>query len=730
MNDTSTGSMGSEAEGAFEPHPQYRVVHGRAHRKSPSRVGTPALTRHYAFWIPSTPQTDASNFRSERDDWIARIDWFLASLILNAYEDWQKRLRKIQASDRSSKFQRRWLLEKSLVPMSFNAEDPRVNRDEDPPKYLFQFFRHTALYQSTGLIETGRVRFQPNDSVKQEAQEYVDLSGHGVWDPENAPPPPEDMEMPDGGEDRFETVSFRIFLGVIPIKVRAELHTEYFTLSFTAELDADDTASRRVGGDTRVAKIKEHFGVLSDIVRRRCNDRGSSRSRAQESARTRNHIAEAMKPCAYLVDEFWREIDEMFIVPAFRPTIPHPLSKSSQRTPPVDSIRDRLGGYITDCRGIVLALDHTDTWSIVPPFVPPERSTLLEYVGLDKAFTNEQAIDVFGALEPIVDAARQASASDAVQQAAEVRPDKRVFEYAVSSIQRQRALYISALAPQPLWSDHHDPLCYFVVTRHRHRWQIGRFLDRMNMLGTLRVASLMEYPSLNLAGFKLRDLERRLNSLDSRASDAESRRVEADELHRDYREILSSVPDGGLLYRLDRSIFYMRNFRAEVDAMKFKRVEGFQAYPSFVERRLGQTWDFLMTLRTRAVQLGVRLGALSNDIRAEQEYAQTVDLRRLSDFAEKAAAVPIAYYGGHALEHIVHPWVGESIWRFAKHMTPLGIMMPEHMHHEHPVLAIYMILAGVLYWRVMIFVKQQRQKQDVAQHRKKEIAKSSKNENA
>jgi hypothetical protein len=108
-------------------------------------------------------------------------------------------------------------------------------------------------------------------------------------------------------------------------------------------------------------------------------------------------------------------------------------------------------------------------------------------------------------------------------------------------------------------------------------------------------------------------------------------------------------------------------------------------------------------LHRRWDQVFRRLNALNEEIRADQEYKQTIKLGRLQVFAEAAATVPIAYYGGHALEGIFHPWVGWSIWWVLKHMTPLGIMMPAEPNHHHPFLAIYMVLTAIVYWAAVLW---------------------------
>ncbi|MEZ5995135.1 MAG: DUF3422 family protein [Hyphomonadaceae bacterium] len=656
---------------AFERHEQYKIIHGRSHRKSPARVGTPALTRHLAFWIPSVGGDDRP-FRDRREDWIANIDWFLASFILNAYERWQQNLDRVYREHQGPDYARRLAFAKSLRPMSFNA-DQQIGGG---PCYRFQFFRYTARYTANNDFSKGEVAFEPQESSRDA----------------------EDVALAEG--DRFETVSFRVFYGVIPVKVRAELHTEYFTLSFTAELDSEDGAA--VAPDDEVHRIKEYFEVLSRVAARRCVDQHHLRSRQDESARAQTDVKTVMPACTHLMEKFWCDIEETFIKPALTPTINGPREAPGPRGPQ-PSLRDRLGKYFTDCRGLVLAVEKgpeegkLSAWRLATPFKAPQRGSAIDYVGKAK-FEDDEAIDIFGALEPIIDAGRQACASAKMRRDARNRPDKRIFEYTVSKVQRERALYVSALGPQPLWEDYHEPLCYFVITRHRHRWQIGRFLDRMNMLGTLRVASLMEYPALNKAGFKLRQIVQRLQTIDP------NDRTDFERLNEQFREAQREVGGGGLRNRTERALFYVRNFRAEYKAINFQRVEGFQPYPSFVERRLGQTWDFIAVLNHRAQEIGKRLDALSNEARAAEEYAQGERLEGLQRFAERAASVPIAYYGGHVLEHLLHPWTGYAIWWVLKHVTPIGFMMQPEPEHEHPYLAIYTLLAVVLYfWSVHMF---------------------------
>jgi hypothetical protein len=223
----------------------------------------------------------------------------------------------------------------------------------------------------------------------------------------------------------------------------------------------------------------------------------------------------------------------------------------------------------------------------------------------------------------------------------------------------------------------------------------------MNMVGTLRVASLMGYSALNAAGYALRDLVRDMDEFNVKALSVEERATRAANFNQRFRDALASVGEGGLQYRIDRAMFYVREFRTECQAMAFGRIEGFQPYPSFAQRRLGQTWGFIETLYRRCQQLTQRLSGLNEEIRAEQALAQTTELnnqteelRELQRFAENAATIPIAYYGGHVLSAAVFwfEWVLAQ-WRL--------IALPERQADD-PFLILYMIVAALLYRRLVV----------------------------
>jgi hypothetical protein len=115
-----------------------------------------------AVWIPAAPENDPLTFRQLRDKWIASIDWFLASFILNAYEDWQRRVKRLADRDRDEGLHKRLSQLDQLIPMSFNAEKLNNDDDDEYRRYKFQFL---SLYRA---LRGARSVYQRPDNVRAE----------------------------------------------------------------------------------------------------------------------------------------------------------------------------------------------------------------------------------------------------------------------------------------------------------------------------------------------------------------------------------------------------------------------------------------------------------------------------------------------------------------------------------------------------------------------------------
>jgi Protein of unknown function (DUF3422) len=178
-------------------------------------------------------------------------------------------------------------------------------------------------------------------------------------------------------------------------------------------------------------------------------------------------------------------------------------------------------------------------------------------------------------------------------------------EFTASFMLDRRAVYITALGPQPPADDQFDcaPLQYFLVARPTSDWQLGALVDRLHFMGTVRLAALMELSSLRKAGANLRDMEKEV--------DAARRSLEEDDLdaalshHQSALKLLAHTDNNGpifwagLQFRVERSRYYVQRFKDFVEFLGIDAIEGYQRYDYFVKGRLGGVYDYIDRLGRR-----------------------------------------------------------------------------------------------------------------------------------
>ena len=294
---------------------------------------------------------------------------------------------------------------------------------------------------------------------------------------------------------------------------------------------------------------------------------------------------------------------------------------------------------------------------------------------------------------------------------------KQRYECAVNYVLDGRAFYMSTLAPQmpsmPLAE--RIPLEFIVYANQRprnsktviNRWQLGRLVDRLLVLGTMRLCALRDVQLLHEAGRELGKLDEStqkareaIAAIEARISVAKESRVGRLKQHRVAVSNQNPVPAGGtetsdeevmdligkahiklnditgeflkktgsgLLYRIERSRYYVQRFDDNVKLLRIKRVEGDQPYDQFIKRRLGSEFDFIDRLGIRYERatrnmvtldqnyLAVKANKIDEDIHTIQKWGEVVLL---------AALVP--YYTTHLLVLIFGeeyaPAVAANIW--------------------------------------------------------------------
>jgi hypothetical protein len=246
-----------------------------------------------------------------------------------------------------------------------------------------------------------------------------------------------------------------------------------------------------------------------------------------------------------------------------------------------------------------------------------------------------------------------------------------------------RALYMTTLGLQVSQNStgERDPVTYLLfVGQDTTIWQRGGLIDNLHSAGTCRLAALKDLSALRRAGGSLASLDSYTAAARSAVSEhrgqtSPSDRITQDQIGRaqDYFSAITSEfnaeVDGnyGVLYRVERSRYYVGRFRENARQTRIVRFDRFQKYNEFVERRLGATFDFIDRLGRRyergvsalALLDSYNLSIQSNEIasgqkKTEEREANISDsiwkIQEYGDFVLVAALLP--YYLTGLIAHI------------------------------------------------------------------------------
>lgn len=291
-----------------------------------------------------------------------------------------------------------------------------------------------------------------------------------------------------------------------------------------------------------------------------------------------------------------------------------------------------------------------------------QRRTVHSLVGKYK-FEDDDALHLIDAAWPLIKEIQRSTDMVAQEEARYGKP-----EFTVSLFQGGRSLYVSSLGslePQ-LESRESPPIVYTVIVSYHSRWALGRLVERIHQMASFRLAAMRDVDKLIEAGNYLKKIEDNLRNDESRGIfDGERYSTEILKAGRNIRY--------GLMHRVRRSAFYVREFERVVKAQRICRVDGFQQYDRFVERRVYGAFDYIKRVgdRYRSLRQDVDLILRKNNLSAirdatkaseallkatngvEQQLrdnaAQTNDLL---DNAEKIIAIPLIYYIGHVLTDV------------------------------------------------------------------------------
>lgn len=630
---------------------EYDGINLNLHKVHPPLVGTPSVVRQLGFWIPAELEgADGKPVRRGqpgfRDVWIAHVDAFLAAYFSHIHTQW------------------RGDIDGAAYPHSIRhaASEPRFPGQPDTQDRI-EFFRHSV--QRAELCER---KWQ--DRRRLELVPYEDPFGK-----------------------RDESVTFEFHFSGIPVRIRANLKREYFTLTQVVQLSNWRADVPPPEADTEAtdfpSRVRTQMNHLEVSVNERWDALKTLANGANPGSEQPLHKdVERYQPLSnFLYQEIWDTLDDALLQPVTtnRFQIDVKLRRNGRlrtRTCPA-----ALGGVFADLRNCAFSMgveeawrkpdhhdadnmDHCDPVSKDIVFSNPKRTSLLNFTS-DRVFNDRDAILAVDTFLPFLESAPYTSSDMEVLQQ-RIRDgahnlDEPLYrmEYAATRFLDGRAIHISSLLGDARPGDNR-PLKFLLLFRTRHRWQIGRLVERINHLGTLRMASLMRAARLNEVDHKLREF--RLGSY--RAMDASDFRAEDyDKAMRDYYRVFETdaapigvPPDGPqdrgqdrgghvdeFFFGLARTTYYIQQFHEILPDLRARSIEGFQPYAEFVRRRIGGTWAMVDSLKDRLDRVAGRLAVLNGQLQAnqlvglskrnEKQNRRIADLMGLADIAAGLAGI-------------------------------------------------------------------------------------------
>jgi Protein of unknown function (DUF3422) len=492
---------------------------------------------------------------------------------------------------------------------------------EQIDRYLLRFVRIAVGHEN---------QFSHRYSVRFLRHSATGLIGTDAVEPSLVPLPREEVE-----QHRQEVFSFDFLFHSIPMQLRAAVHSEFVTLTIIAELRPREF---KADDDDLRATIKECFATLAVRMPERLNDlvkndrHYASRPSKIAGVKTRRAVTDLGNGPNFLFsgfwDAFWEHYDDCL-------------------TP---ELKKGMGSAFGDLRGLILSgdlgVDHNImSWTLDEPFVA--ETTVDHTVHFDR-LKEEHVLAFADSLRLVLDAAPSPLSESSEAPSEGERSVQPAMDYSAAHFLDSRVMYLSTLSAQRQSKCNsnrrmrYEPLRYLVFGP-RNRWQMGRLVERIHHLDTYRLASLVELTELNKANESLKRFEKTTRVAGS-----------SEDLQRAQKELsnIESSFSGGLDYRLERARRYISGFRSVAIQLRSRRVEGYQPYDEFVQRRIGSFWTFINRLGDRLERARARVDSLNVKIQTVEQQKQTSEQTKLLQFAELVTAVAIGYYGGIALRSL------------------------------------------------------------------------------
>jgi hypothetical protein len=512
-----------------------------------------------------------------------------------------------------------------------------------------------------------------------------------IFDNIDAPREGEEQKHTQGQEQILKstsrTVSITFRWHRVDCTIRCEAHTEYFTLTIFAEFDKEDPYGLS-GFDPLDRKIKAALKYWAD---------------KKDVSRDAERDAIASDLNKYFFHTFWKEFADCVI------------GKFQKQ----EECAGILSDVFADCRGWVisdaaLSLSASDLGSTA-------KEKLLPLIRRPNAMENPRTS----------------------------------YECTISYLLDGRAVYLSTLGPQaPSREDEERVPIEFILYAHQgdgralrdklkrevrseaerdetsaelnqeqtlstrktrvNRWQLGRITNLMLLAETRRLAALKDIDHLHHASSELRKLDSLAQDVRTAMTIADPRRImtSINNAHKHLNSLTSGFLNNtrtGLLYRIERSRYYVDQFRWTAKQLRIRRVEGDQPYDQFVERRIGAEFDFID-------RLGKRYERATNTVTSMDQNALALRTNDLADRANRLQAeigtiqkwgelaligVLVPYYVMHLLDFVVQetwvPLTTIGVWTFFGAIAVLRMLREKGTCYA-VALCVFGFIMGGIWW--------------------------------
>jgi uncharacterized membrane-anchored protein len=347
---------------------------------------------------------------------------------------------------------------------------------------------------------------------------------------------------------------------------------------------------------------------------------------------------------------------------------------------------DRIGGAFADFRGLAVSCDAANTMEEFFTDLPraPQRTRP------PKRFNVRESVQMAHCILPFMTAEPRSLRKEGRDTLKQANKDVSEKEVTISRFLDGSCIYASTLGSQPPESKDYteQPVTYCVLATDISSWQTGRLLRRLHALGTLRLAAMRYFSRINEAGDKLNELEHSLDGTTPYLSrmivgySDDGKETTADEATSEvFRLLWSKTTEllnirklaDGLPYRVERSRYYLSQFRSVVRALRLEprgRIEGFQPYDEFVERRFGSAYEYIDMVGKRYERVEKQLASFYDRVRTveatrlQRETAR--ETHTIEEFQRVAEVgfflVAFMYYFGHSLISMLSPFLTKAKW--------------------------------------------------------------------